>query len=108
MLQTKYKANDVISLKLVTGEEVIGYYVRTTGDGEIIMRKPTTIVPTDTGLAFAPFMMTSDYLKDNTEMPFNVRNIIINTPSSKSFADAYMQQFSGLDMTTESKPKLII
>lgn len=107
MLVSNYKANDVVSLKLVTGEEVLGYYV--SSDNETItLRKP--VVPVQTGqnqMGLAPFLMSSDYMQSGKELQFSRTAIITDTSTSKAFADAYTQQVSGLDLRTPSKPGLI-
>ncbi len=103
------KINEVVTLKLVSGEEVIGYFVAEDAES-IVLRKPLVPVATGQGsIGLAPFVMSSDYLKPgaNVDIPFNKQTIISTVPTEKQFADAYTQQVSGIDMSASGKPGLI-
>jgi hypothetical protein len=108
MLQSKYKLNDVLTIKLVSGEEVIGYYAKEEF-GTITLRKPVVPVPTSEGsMALAPYIMSSDYLRESGgEVLFNTQCVITIIATSKSFADAYVKQVSGLDLSSKTGSGLI-
>lgn len=108
MLQQKYKQNEVITIKLVSGEEVMGYFISMTAE-EITLRKPVTPVATESGVGLAPYIMTSDYLQSGNvgELSFNKQTIITHIPTEKQFANAYTKQVSGLDLSGSNKPGLI-
>lgn len=108
MLKTTQKVNDVVTVKLVSGEEVMGYYVK-DDMMSITLRKPIVPVPTEGGnVGLAPFIMTSDYLREGDgELSFNRATIITVTKTNKAFSDAYIQQVSGIDVSTGTKPGLI-
>ena len=104
--QTNYKANDVVTIKLLSGEEVIGYFVKDDMAG-ITLRKPVVPVPTGQGsMGLAPYLMSSDYLKDGGELTFAANTVVTSDKTSQQFADAYSQQVSGLAQAP-SKPGLI-
>lgn len=108
MLKT-LKSNDVVTIKLVSGEEVIGYYVGEDAEG-VTLRKPVVPVPTGQGsVGLAPFIMSSDYLQGgNPEIKFNKTTVITTVRTHKQFSDAYTQQVSGIDLSPSSKlPGLI-
>ena len=111
MLTTpKYKTNDVLTVKLVSGEEVIGYFVE-ENETEIVLRKPLVPVPTGEGqVGLAPFIMSSSYLREgNGNLPFNKQTVITTLPCSKDFKNAYTQQVSGLDFSAgQSNQGLIV
>jgi len=108
MLQpSSYKANDVITIKLLSGEEVIGYFVSENTAG-VTLRKPVVPVPTGQGsMGLAPYLMSSDYLKEGGELTFAANTVVTTDKTSKQFADAYTQQVSGLDLSSSNKPGLI-
>ncbi len=108
MLKTKHNANDVITIKLVSGEEVIGYYVE-ENMGEIVLRKPVVPVPTSEGqMALAPYIMSSSYLREGPgEVPFNKQTVVTTLSTSKEFKAAYTQQVSGLDLNPGGNQGLI-
>lgn len=107
MLKKIKTTNDVVTLKISTGEEIIGYFVSET-DQQIVIRKPVTLVIQGEGVALAPYIMTSDYLTTNEEMPFYKNSVVTMVSASKQFADAYTKQFSGLDLSTGAKQGLIM
>ena len=106
---TTHKKNDVLTLKLVSGEEVIGYYVEETAT-EIILRKPLVPVPTGEGqMGLAPYIMSSSYLREgNGNVPFNKQTVITTILSSADFKNAYTQQVSGLDFSPGAAQGLIV
>jgi hypothetical protein len=95
-----HKANDVVTVKLVSGEEVIGYYVQEDAEG-VTLRKPVVPVPTgQSSMGLAPFIMSSDYLTGgNPEIRFNKPTVISVVSTSKQFKDAYTQQVSGINLS---------
>ena len=104
--QTTFKANDVITVKLVSGEEVIGYFVESNADG-VTLRKP--LVPVDAGqgqMALAPFLMTGNYMRAGTNLTFNRVAVVTQDHTVEQIADAYAQQVSGLAQAPK-KPGLI-
>ena len=109
MIQQKHKANDVLTIKLTTGEEVIGYYVTHDSSG-MTLKRPVVPVPTGDGkVGLAPYIMSSDYLHTGSgEIDFNDVSIVTVVKTNKQFADVYVQQVSGIDLRAESKPGLII
>jgi hypothetical protein len=108
MLQPTQKSNEVYTVKLVTGEEVIGYLVSNTSAG-ITLRKPVVPVQMDDGWGLAPYLMTSDYLHSGKgELNFEPSAIITSDPTGAGFTGMYTQQVSGLDMSANSKPGLIM
>lgn len=109
MLQQKWNTTDVLTIKLLTGEEVIGTFVSSDSE-EIILRKPLVPVPTGSGsVGLAPYIMSSDYLNTGSgEIPFSRSGMVTVVKTSKQFADVYVQQVSGVDLRAESKPGLIM
>lgn len=103
------KLNDVVTLKLVSGEEIIGYFVDDSSGG-IILRKPVVPVATGQGsMGLAPFIMSSDYLSGgDPEISFNKNTVIAMVGTHQQFRDAYTKQVSGIDLNGGKKTGLII
>lgn len=103
MLRTKFEINDVVTLKLVSGEEIIGYFQGEVAL-EIILRKPVVPVPTSDGkVILAPFIMSSDYLRSGGpgDIMFNKQTIITWVKTNPAFSDTYTKQVSGLDLSVK-------
>lgn len=96
MLYT-HKQSDVVTLKLVSGEEIIGFFVINTSDG-VTLKKPLVPVATGKGsIGLAPYIMSSDYLNGgNPEILFNQSTIISMVATSDQFKNAYVEQVTGV------------
>jgi hypothetical protein len=108
MLQQTHATHDVVTIKLVSGEEVIGYFVSSTTN-DIILRKPVVPVPTADGkVGLAPYIMSSDYLQTGSgELGFNRQAVITITPTSQAFKTVYVAQVSGIDLPPNKPSGLI-
>lgn len=86
------KINQIISLKLTSGDEVVGKIVGQTADG-ITLSKPVILAASRDGLAMVPFMMTGnpegDYL-------FKTNNIMCLVDTNQQVSDAYYQSVTGI------------
>jgi hypothetical protein len=90
--KSKHTPNETISLKLVSGDEVIGKFVNedmTT----ITINKPVMLAMTPKGPAMAPVMMTvdpdNDYVIHKTAILFKGNTV-------KEIADQYVYQTTGI------------
>lgn len=92
LIEKKFSDSDVVSLKLVSGEEIIGRFEKENDDG-ITLSKPMMIAMTPKGPAMAPVMMTAD---PESTLTFNKRLITISTISFKEVADQYVFQTTGI------------
>lgn len=90
--KTKYKEGDIISLKLISGEEVIGKYV-TEDMTDIVLHQPTMLAMTQKGPAMAPVMMTVESDKDYS---ISKSAIILKGFTQKEIADQYFYQTTGI------------
>jgi len=88
----KFEAGDVISLKLTTGEEVIGKFV-SEDISELVLSKPVMLAMGQKGPAMAPIMMTVDPDKDYA---INKNVIVLKELTDKNIADQYTFQTTGI------------
>jgi hypothetical protein len=105
--QSNFNSGDVVTIKLVSGEEIIGYYVEDTMS-HITLRKPLVPVQTETGMGLAPYIMSSNYLREGDgKIPFNKMTVVSSIKTGKEFGNAFTQQVSGLDMSSQPKTGII-
>lgn len=92
MLAEIFKANDVITLKLVSGEEVIA---RLESDEDNVYRlaKPATLVADQGQPALAPFMMTA---KNDASVVIDKSKVITVTKTQEQMAEQYTQQTTSI------------
>ena len=55
----KFKEGDIISVKLISGEEVVTKLGKGT-DGNYLFHKPVVLSATPQGMGLVPYMMTAD------------------------------------------------
>lgn len=91
-LEKKYDAGDVVSLKLTSGEEVIGRFVK-EDMVSIVLEKPSMIAMTPKGPGMAPVMFT---VNPEGSLTFNKSTVMITATSHKEIADQYVFQTTGI------------
>jgi len=95
--------NEIVAIKLSSGEEIISKLVR-DGNDVVVISKPLTMtlmqVPGQPGqgaVAFVPFMLGVD---ENTEVHLNRNCIIAMAKAQQAAASGYMRNTTGLEMPT--------
>ena len=59
MLISKFKKGDVITIKLISAEEVIAEVIE-DNENDIVVKKPMTLVISQKGMGLQPYMITPD------------------------------------------------
>jgi len=90
--KNKFSVGDTVSLKLLSGEEVIGKYV-SEDMMEIVLSKPVMLAMSKNGPAMAPVMMTVDPDKDYA---INKNAVMFKGLTDKNIADQYIFQTTGI------------
>jgi hypothetical protein len=90
--KSKFSEGDVITMKLSSGEEVLGRYIE-EDMSSITIAKALMIAMTPKGPAMAPILMTVDPEKNLT---INKSLISIMSESDKEIANQYMFQTTGI------------
>lgn len=90
--KSKFTEGDIVSLKLLTGEEVIGKYVK-EDIASYILNKPLMLAMSKQGPAMMPLMMTVNPEKDFT---INKTAVILYGETVKEIADQYVYQTTGI------------
>lgn len=92
IIEAPYAVGDVVSLKLSSGEELIAR-LTTEDNTHVTLTKPLTLVATEQGVAFAPFMFT---ISPETKIKVKINNVTCIVKTAKDAADTYIKQTSGL------------
>lgn len=104
MLVQKFKATDIVTMKLVTGEEIIARYVEGT-EQYVKVNKPLVLSITPQGPAMTPFLFTAE-INSDIELPKHA--VIALAATDKSTANQYIKGTSGIQpVTTSDFGKLI-
>jgi|TARA_B110000263_G_C14877706_1_gene315924 small nuclear ribonucleoprotein (snRNP)-like protein len=102
LIETNYKVNDVVTIKLKSGEELVGR-LEEENEHMVKVSTPLTIVATEKGIGLQQFLFTADVDKSYT---IKHEAITLLTITNENFADAYRKQTSSL--VVPDKPSLIV
>ena len=94
MLISKFKKGDVITIKLVSAEELIAEVLE-DNEEDIVVKRPMTLMIGSKGMGLQPFMITPEF-KDR--LNFHKQNILSMAKTAKDFSDAYLGQTSGIEI----------
>ena len=95
LLEKKYGDGDVISLKLMSGEEVLGKLVK---DDMLafVLSKPVMLTAGAKGVGLAPYMLT---VNPEREFSFNKAAVLSHGPTDQDIAKQYVEQTSGIALS---------
>jgi hypothetical protein len=86
------KIGQIVSMKLTSGDEVVGKITGQTPEG-ITLSKPVILAASRDGLAMVPFMMTAN---PDGDFLFKVNNIMCLVDTNQQVSDAYFQSVTGI------------
>lgn len=92
LLEQSYKINDVVTIKLASGEELIGKLLEET-DTFIKLKTPLTLVASQQGLGLQQFLFTGD---PEGTIKIGQNAITVMTKTVDNFAKLYIERTTGL------------
>tara|TARA_B100000676_G_C17556226_1_gene569914 strand:- start:288 stop:608 length:321 start_codon:yes stop_codon:yes gene_type:complete len=92
LIEAPYKIGDVITIKLSSGEELVGKFEE-EDDKTIKVNKPLTLVAGQKGIGLQQFLFTADM---NRSYRIKQSAISLIHITRKEFADAYTSQTSNI------------
>lgn len=95
LIQKPIAKHDVVSLKLLTGEEVLGSYLSDNSD-VVVLEKPATIAQGPQGMGIIPWMITSKAEK----IELNKNTVIAMALTDDEIAKAYAQATTSIQLAT--------
>tara|TARA_B100001094_G_scaffold318632_1_gene362458 strand:+ start:4816 stop:5109 length:294 start_codon:yes stop_codon:yes gene_type:complete len=95
---------DVKLLRILTGEEVVAEIVE-ENDAEIVIRNGLVVLPTNTGVGFAPWATVIS--KEKPEISISKKHIVYIVEVQEDVCKKYEQMFGSKLVTPDSK-KLIL
>jgi hypothetical protein len=91
LIDKGFSSGDVVSLKLVNGDEIIARFENETGD-EIKISRPLAITIGAQGLGMMPWL----FLGDKETVTLKRNHVFVMMASKKEAADQYMQGTTGI------------
>ena len=92
LIEPAYKVGDVVTIKLTSGEELVGKF-EADDDKAIKINKPLTLVASEKGIGLQQFLFTADM---NRSYRIKQSAISLIHITRKEFADAYTSQTSNI------------
>jgi hypothetical protein len=87
-----YKENDIVTFKLISGEEIVSKYVSET-DTSFRIYKPLSLMPGPQGMALAQALMSS---KMDKELDLMKTAVVMHTFSREEMTSAWYEATSGI------------
>jgi hypothetical protein len=97
--KTGYAKDTVVSFKIVNGDEIVAKVVEENANGFVI-NKPTTVMPSQKGLALMQSLFTSDL---NKNIVLDKKHVMMHSPTVKDVEDYYIQTTTGIQPVSNGK-----
>ena len=94
LLSKDLKAGDVVSIKLLTGEEIIARFEADETDTVVVSKPATLATNPQGGLGIMPWMISSNPEK----ISINKTAIIAKSLTDKELADQFIQTTTGIQL----------
>jgi hypothetical protein len=94
--KTRFDEGDVITIKLISGEEVIGKFI-SGDDSVIVLDKPLMLAMSQKGIGMAPVLMT---VNPETKLKFSKQAVMVSAHSDDEIAKQYVYQTTGIQPVT--------
>ena len=92
-----------VSMKLTSGDEVVGKVSGQTADG-LTISKPVILAASREGLQMVPFMMTAS---PDGDFLFKAHNIMCVATTADQVADAYLESTTGIKPVRNSSSIIV-
>lgn len=94
LIETPYKSNDTITIKLTSGEEIVGRFVK-EDDKKLTIKKPLTLMATQQGFGLGPYAIT---ISPDSEIALNKTAIVFSVKTETEMAKQYMTSTTGIQL----------
>ena len=96
LVSKKYSQGDIISFKVVTGDEIVARIVN-DDDASFQIEKPCTVMPSPQGIGLIQSLFTADADKNIT---LDKQHVIMNAPSIDAMQKHYIKTTTGIEPVT--------
>lgn len=108
LIEKSFQQGDVIVLKTVSGDEVIGKLVEKKTDGTLVVKKALAMNLVmgpngQGGVAMVPFMVGAD---EDATLSFAKEHVVTSAKAQQAAAAGYIQQTSGIAVPQAQMPDL--
>jgi len=97
LVTNKYAKDDIVSFKLVNGDEIVGRIVDETSDNYTI-NKPCTVMPSQQGLGLIQSLFTGDL---NKTVALEKKHVMMHAPTIRDVENHYIKTTTGIEPVTK-------
>lgn len=94
LINKGFSTNDVVTLKLTSGEELVGRFVEET-DTHIKLSKIMVLTMGPQGVGMVPYLFT---VESDREIPISLSTVVVKVESAKDSASQYIQATTGIKL----------
>tara|TARA_R110002111_G_scaffold171335_2_gene236917 strand:- start:375 stop:665 length:291 start_codon:yes stop_codon:yes gene_type:complete len=92
LIEAPYKVGDVVSLKLSSGEEILGR-LEAEVENNVTLKKPMVLIAQEKGLGLAPFMFS---VSPDGKFVMKANSVSCVAKTESEISKQYMAQTSGI------------
>ncbi len=92
LIETPYKVSDIVTLKVLGGDEVVGR-LAAIENGTVTINKPHAVMMGQQGFGLVPYIMTAG---PDVKVEFKSEHIFSVVKTYKGVAEEYIKQTSGI------------
>ena len=96
LVSKKYEKGQIISFKLVNGDEIVAKVLEDTGTS-FTLDKPCTVMPSQQGLGLMQSLFTSDL---NTSITLDKSHVMMHGPTINDIENHYITTTTGIEPVT--------
>ena len=96
LVSRKYDENDIVSFKLVTGDEIVARVIEET-DAGFNVDKPCTVMPGPQGMGLIQSLFTADA---DRKVSLSKQHVIMHAPSIDAMQNHYIKTTTGIEPIT--------
>ena len=93
LVTNKYDQDDIVTFKIVNGDEIVAKIVEESDDAFTII-KPCTVMPSQQGLGLLQSLFTSDL---NKSIRLEKRHVMMHAPTVKDVQNHYIKTTTGIE-----------
>ena len=93
LVTNKYNQDDIVTFKIVNGDEIVAKIVEESDDAFTVI-KPCTVMPSQQGLGLLQSLFTSDL---NKSIRLEKRHVMMHAPTVKDVQNHYIKTTTGIE-----------
>jgi hypothetical protein len=93
LIDKGYEKDDIVSFKIVNGDEIVAKLVE-EGDDHYVINKPTTVIPSQQGLGLVQSLFTGD-LEKNVRL--EKKHVMLHSTTIKDVVNHYIKTTTGIE-----------